>query len=116
MRAAAPRLLRLLFVAGMGVLAALEWSLRYVNLYQPVNTRVCSVFRLIPRAVRGAVVSLASLSFGYFLAQFLALLSLFLLSAFVQLTLKVGGCSAVVVARSPATRSRPVHQRQPFAC
>ena len=80
---------RPVFVFGLAVLSMVEWLLRCINVYEPVKGRRCSVFSLVPRALRALALSIASFSFSYFLAQFLALLSVFLTSAFIQLTLKV---------------------------
>jgi hypothetical protein len=89
MPSCSPMLSRPLFVIGLSVVAVIESLLRHINVYEPLHDRPITVFRLVPRTVRALVLSVASGSFSYFLAQFLALLSVFLTSAFIQLTLKV---------------------------
>jgi hypothetical protein len=87
-------------VFGLAALSFAEWLLRALNLYEPLRVRRWSPYRLIPASLRSATSQLAAALFPYFLAQFLALFTVFLTSAFIQLTLKVRACRVCACVRS----------------
>jgi hypothetical protein len=79
----------LVFVAGNAVISALEWTLRLLNPFEIKLSKLWWALNLIPAVVRQVVGGIATVTFSYTLAQFLALFCLFLMSAFIQITIKV---------------------------
>jgi hypothetical protein len=92
------------FVGGNAATAAVEWVLRTLNPFEAKLSKLWWILNLIPAVMRRLVAGIATVTFSYTLAQFLALFCLFLMSAFIQITIKVreyAGPLAVVVCRRP---------------